>query len=66
MNKTETVMSLKVMAKETAGDTSKLPQWLNDKYGEGIPLWMLERGMSPKQIDDMMELRRRAFPKTAR
>jgi hypothetical protein len=36
----------------------------NSKYREGIPQWMLERGYSDKEIDDLMALRRRAFPKT--
>jgi predicted transcriptional regulator len=30
----------------------------------GIPQWMLERGYSEKEIADLMELRRKAFPAT--
>jgi hypothetical protein len=39
---------------------------LRARYPEGIPSWMVERGYSLKQIDDLMQLRRHAFPKTAR
>jgi hypothetical protein len=37
---------------------------LNRKYPEGIPSWMTARGMTPDEIDAMMQLRRKAFPQT--
>lgn len=36
------------------------------KYPEGIPAWMIDRKMTPEQIDAAMQLRRKAFPLTAK
>lgn len=37
---------------------------LKAKFPEGIPVWMKERGMTPKEIEGAMVLRRQAFPTT--
>jgi hypothetical protein len=34
-------------------------------FPNGVPQWMTERNYSEKEIADLMELRRKAFPKTA-
>jgi len=36
------------------------------KYPEGIPPWMFQRGWTPEQIDEAMQLRRKAFPGTVK
>jgi hypothetical protein len=37
---------------------------LKAKFPEGIPAWMKDRGMTPKEIEGAMQLRRKAFPAT--
>lgn len=41
-------------------------QVLNQEFPEGVPAWMTERGYSVDDIRKLMNLRRKAFPKTVR
>lgn len=62
-------MTTKRKSTHTPSDNQPAPATTDEllaRYPEGIPSWMVERNYSLKQIDDLMRLRRSAFPASAK